>query len=97
VDGATLSTTSGTHFIFNYNSGGASDNSGAQDDGQSECTGLQTILSTQRRAAHAEPVATVPVWKANVFANSGTNRPISDTLIDSRCSRSPHARASPRT
>lgn len=82
VDGATLSTTSGTHFIFNYNSGGASDNSGTQDDGQSECTGLQTILSTSA-VLHTLNPSTVPIWKANVFANSGTNRPISDTLIDS--------------
>lgn len=82
VSGATLSTTSGTHFIFNYNSGGASDNSGTQDDGQSECTGLQTILSTSA-VLHTLNPSTVPIWKANVFANSGTNRPISDTLIDS--------------
>jgi len=81
VSGATLSTTSGTHFIFNYNSGGASDNSGTQDDGQSECTGLQTILS-DTATLHTLTVAAVPIWKANVYANSGTNRPISDTLID---------------
>ena len=32
---------------------------------------------------HTLNPSTVPIWKANVFANSGTNRPISDTLIDS--------------
>lgn len=80
VSGATMSTT-GSHFIFNYNSGGASDNSGAQDDGQSECTGLQTILSNSA-TLHAITVAAAPVWKANVYSNSGTNRPISDTLVD---------------
>jgi hypothetical protein len=80
VSGATMSTT-GSHFIFNYNSGGASDNSGAQEDGQSECTGLQTILSNSA-TLHTLTVASVPVWKANVYANSGTNRPISDTLVD---------------
>ena len=80
VSGATMSTT-GSHFIFNYNSGGASDNPGAQEDGQSECTGLQTILSNSA-TLHTLTVASVPVWKANVYANSGTNRPISDTLVD---------------
>ena len=82
VSGATMSTTSSTHFVFNYNSGGASDNSGTQDDGQSECTGLQTILSTTA-VLHTLNPSSVPIWKANVFSNSGTNRPISDTLIDS--------------
>ena len=80
ISGATVSTT-GSHFIFNYNSGGASNNTGAQDDGQSECTGLQTILSTSA-VLHTLDPATTPVWKANIYSNSGTNRPLSDTTID---------------
>lgn len=81
ISGAAISTTSGTHFIFNYNSGGASNNSGAQDDGQSELTGLQTINSTSA-VLHTLDPASVPVWKANVFGNSGTNRPLNDTTVD---------------
>lgn len=80
ISGATVSTT-GSHFIFNYNSGGASDNTGAQDDGQSEITGLQTILSNTA-TLHTLTVAAQPIWKANIYSNSGTNRPISDTLVD---------------
>lgn len=81
ISGAAVSTTSGTHFIFNYNSGGASDNTGAQDDGQSELTGLQTILSNSA-TLHTLSTSTYPVWKANIYSNSGTNRPLSDTLVD---------------
>lgn len=81
ISGATISTTSGTHFVFNYNSGGASNNSGAQDDGQSECTGLQTIVSNTA-TLHTLTVAAQPIWKAKVYGNSGTNRPLTDTAID---------------
>lgn len=81
ISGATVSTTSGTHFVFNYNSGGASNNSGAQDDGQSECTGLQTIVSNTA-TLHTLTVAAQPIWKSKVYSNSGTNRPLSDTAID---------------
>jgi hypothetical protein len=80
VSGATVSTT-GSHFIFNAGSGGASDNTGAQDDGQSELTGLQTILSNSA-TLHTLTVAAQPIWTANIYSNSGTNRPISDTLVD---------------
>lgn len=81
VSGATMSTTNGTHFIFNYNSGGASDNTGAQDDGQSEMTGLQTIVS-DTATLHTLTVAAQPTWKAQVNSNSGTNRPFSETTLD---------------
>ena len=81
VSGATLSTTSGTHFIFNSNSGGASDNSGTQDDGQSELTGLQTIMSTSS-VLHTLNPSTETIWKAQVDANGGTNRPLSETKLD---------------
>jgi hypothetical protein len=81
ISGAAVNTTASTHFIFNAGSGGASDNSGTQDDGQSECTGLQTILSATA-TLHTLTVAAQPIWKANVFANGGTNRPPTDTLID---------------
>lgn len=80
VSGATMSTTA-SHFIFNYNSGGASDNTGAQDDGQSELTGLQTINSATA-VLHTLDPSTTPVWKANVYSNSGTNRPLNDTTVD---------------
>lgn len=81
VSGATLSTTSGTHFIFNSNSGGASDNTGNVDDGQSELTGMQTIMSTSA-VLHTVNPSTQPIWKAQVDSNGGTNRPLSETKID---------------
>lgn len=81
VSGATLSTTSGTHFIFNSGSGGASSNSGTQNDGQAEMTGLQTIVSTSA-VLHTLDPSTQPVWKAQVLSNSGTLRPLSETTLD---------------
>lgn len=81
VSGATLSTTSGTHFVFNSGSGGASDNSGSVNDGQAEMTGLQTIMSTSA-VLHTLNPSSQPIWKAQVYSNSGTNRPLSETQID---------------
>lgn len=81
ISGAAVSTTSGTHFVFNSNSGGASDNSGTQDDGQSEMTGLQTIMSTTA-VLHTLNPSTEPIWKAQVDSNSGTLRPMSESKLD---------------
>lgn len=81
ISGAAVSTTSGTHFIFNANSGGASDNSGAQDDGQSEMTGLQTIVD-DTAVLHTLDPSTTTIWKAQVDDNSGTLRPFSETKLD---------------
>lgn len=80
VSGATVSTT-GSHYVFNYNSGGASDNTGNQDDGQSELTGLQTIVDDSA-TLHTLSTSTYPTWKAQVSSNSGTNRPLSETTLD---------------
>lgn len=80
VSGATMSTTSGTHFIFNYNSGGASDNTGNVDDGQSELTGLQTIVSASA-TLHTVTVASTPVWAAQVYANGGTSRALAESMV----------------
>lgn len=80
ISGAAV-TTSASHFIFNYNSGGASDNTGSQNDGQAECTGLQTIVSATS-TLHTLTVAAQPIWKAAVYANGGTQRPVTDTAID---------------
>lgn len=82
ISGAAVSTTSGTHFVFNANSGGASDNSGAQDDGQSELTGLQTIAGSTSAVLHTVDPSSTPVWKPQVDSNSGTNRPFSETKLD---------------
>lgn len=81
ISGATVSTVASTHFIFNSNSGGASNNSGAQDDGQSELTGLQTIVSATAILHTVDP-ATQPSWKAQVYANGGTLRPIPEATMD---------------
>jgi hypothetical protein len=81
VSGATLSTTSGTHFVFNSGSGGASDNSGSVNDGQAELTGMQTIMSTSA-VLHTLNPSSQPIWKAQVYSNSGTNRPLAESMID---------------
>lgn len=80
ISGATVSTTS-SHYVFNSNSGGASDNTGNQDDGQSELTGMQTIVDDSA-TLHTLSTSTYPTWKAQVSSNSGTNRPLSETMLD---------------
>ena len=83
VSGATVSTVSGTHFVFNAGSGGASDNTGSTNDGQAELTGLQTIVSTTAVLHTLNPAtAANAIWKAQVLSNSGTNRPLSETTLD---------------
>lgn len=81
VSGATMSTVSGTHFIFNTSSGGASNGNGTMADGQVECTGLQTIVSASA-TLHGLTVASNPVWAANVYSNSGTLRAFPETTLD---------------
>lgn len=80
ISGAAV-TTSAIHFVFNTSSGGASDNTGNVDDGQSEMTGLQTIVSNSGTLHTVDP-STYSVWKAQVNSNSGTNRPLSEPMID---------------
>lgn len=81
ISGAAVSTTSGTHFIFNTLSGGASDNSGTINDGQIEMTGLQSaVLSTG--VLHTLNASTVPVWAAQEYSNSGTARPFPEATLD---------------
>ena len=83
ISGATVSTTNGTHFIFRTGNGGASDNSGNPGgaDGQLELTGLQSIVSA---TANIQTITTssVPVWKSSVYANGGTNRSLSENLVN---------------
>lgn len=80
VSGATVSTTA-AHFIFRSGAGGASTNSGLPGDGQSELTGMQTIVSTTA-VLHTIDPATIPAWSAQVYSNSGTLRALSETTID---------------
>lgn len=83
ISGAAVSTTNGTHFIFRTGSGGASDNSGNPGgaDGQFEVTGLQSIVDD---TANIQTITTssVPVWKSLVFDNGGTNRALSENLVN---------------
>ncbi len=81
ISGAAV-TTDGTHFIFRHGNGGASDNSGdPDDDGQREVTGLQSIVDD---TANIQTLTTsaVPTWKSLVVANGGTNRALSENLIN---------------
>lgn len=83
ISGAAVSTTSGTHFIFRAGNGGASDNTGnpGGQDGQLELTGLQSIVSDTADIQTIDTSA-VPVWQSQVFDNSGTNRALSENLIN---------------
>lgn len=80
ISGAAV-TTSSSHRIFRASAGGATDNSGGNADGQAELTGLQTIVSSGGYL-HAVTGATYPAWNASVYDNSGTNRAVSETLVN---------------
>ncbi len=81
ISGAAVSTTSGTHFIFRASAGGASSGSGDVGDGQFELTGLQTIVDSAG-VVHGIDPSTYPVWAAGEDSNSGTNRSVSENLIN---------------
>lgn len=80
ISGAVV-TTSAIHFVFNTGSGGASTNTGLPGDGQVELTGMQTIVSTTAILHTIDPSVT-PAWSGQVYGNSGTLRPLSETTID---------------
>lgn len=80
ISGAAVSTTASTHKVLKAGAGGASTNSGTFGDGQSELTGLQTIVSNAG-VLHGVDPATYPIWEAYVSSNSGTNRAASETLV----------------
>lgn len=80
ISGATVSTTA-SHFVFQSGAGGASTNTGLPVDGQVELTGLQTIVSATAILHTIDP-STTPAWAAQVYGNSGTLRPLSETSID---------------
>lgn len=83
ISGANVSTTNGTHFIFRSGNGGASDGSGNPGgaDGQRELTGLQTIVYDSGTLYGINP-STYPVWKSQRYSNSGTNRNVSENLVN---------------
>lgn len=86
IDGATVSTTNGTHFIFRSGNGGASDGSGnpGGQDGQHELTGLRTIVFDSGTLYGINP-STYPVWKAQRYTNpagAGTNRNVAENLVN---------------
>lgn len=81
ISGAAV-TTSSSHRIYRSGSGGASSNSGMPGDGQAELTGLQTIVKASG-VLHGVDPSTYDVWAAYVDSNGGTNRAISENLVDS--------------
>lgn len=80
ISGAVVNT-AGTDFVFRAGAGGASDNSGNPGDGQIELTGVQTMVD-DTAILHTVNPSTVPKWKAGVWSNSGTNRAISENLVN---------------
>lgn len=81
ISGAAVNVTAGTHFVFRAGGGGASNNSGNPNDGQVELTGLQTMIS-DTAVLHTVDPAVQGKWKANVDANGGTLRAISENLVN---------------
>jgi hypothetical protein len=67
-------TTAATDFVFQAGAGGSGAN-------QREITGLQTIVAASGTLFNVDPT-TDPVWKSTVDSNSGTNRAISESLIE---------------
>lgn len=80
ISGAAVNTAA-TDRVFWSGQGGASTNSGLQNDGQIELTGLQTIVS-DTATLHGLTVASTPQWKSYVSSNGGTNRAVSENLIN---------------
>lgn len=80
ISGAAV-TTSSSHRLFRSGAGGATDNSGSTNDGQKELTGLQTIVDSAGYL-HTVTGATYAAWNANEYSNSGTNRALSETLVN---------------
>lgn len=80
ISGAAVTTTSAA-FVFNTSAGGATSGTGQPGDGQKELTGLQTIVANSGNLHTVNPT-TVPVWVAQAYTNSGTNRPLSETMVD---------------
>jgi hypothetical protein len=79
ISGATI-TTATTDRIFWANQGGASSASNLQNDGQIELTGLQTLIGTGN--VHGVNATTYPMFKSYVSSNGGTNRAVSENLIN---------------
>lgn len=80
ISGAAV-TTAVTDRIFFTGQGGASSNTGLQNDGQIELTGLQTIVDNDN-ILHTVNPTTSPTWKSYVSENGGTNRAVSENLIN---------------
>lgn len=81
ISGAAV-TTAVTDRVFFADQGGASSGSNLQNDGQIELTGLQSIVS-DTGSLHGVSPTTYPVWKSYVSSNGGTNRQVSENLINS--------------
>lgn len=79
ISGAAV-TTSSSHYVFRTGSGGASSESGLENDGQVELTGIRHIVD-DATTLHQISYSTYPVWKATVKGNSGTNRNLSEALV----------------
>lgn len=76
ISGAAV-TTSASNFIYASGSGGASTNTGLPGDGQSELTGLQTMVASSGNV-HALSAATEPRWASRQYNSVGS---LSETAV----------------
>lgn len=81
ISGAAVNVTAGTHFVSRAGAGGTSTNTGNPGDGQIEVTGIQTMVD-DTAILHTLNPATQARWKAKVDANGGTNRAVSENLVN---------------
>lgn len=80
ISGAAVTVTTAERIFF-ANQGGASSNTGLQNDGQIELTGLQTMIDNDNIVHTIDP-GTTALWKSFVSHNSGTNRAVTENLIN---------------
>lgn len=71
-------TTSSTDYIFRSGNGGGP---GATGAGQKEVTGLQLIVDSTGTLFNVNP-STTPLWASTENSNSGTNRALSENLME---------------
>lgn len=75
ISGGTISTTTGTHFIFRSGNGGAIGGAG-----QKEVTGLRSIINSGD-SVHGVSGGTYGAWNSYVDDNSGVLRAVSENLF----------------
>ena len=78
---APIQSVTSSHYVFRHGAGGATDDSGNDNDGQREITGLQTAVSATTTLHTLSVSNGSKQWQSIVNDNSGTTRPVTETLL----------------